>query len=138
LNIINTEQKEVGFGVRDNIVIGYFCPKANTDPASLKKTIPRERVAPKKPVITAGTLLKDGSKCPEIDADGKRPKCAEGLCCGMSMKTGSDEKKDHCKDESLSMFTEGNDQWSFECYDNATRLLMSLGSIIISLSMIYF
>ena len=50
MNIINTETNEVGFGVKENFVIGYFCPKADTNPEKLKKNTPKERVAPKPPL----------------------------------------------------------------------------------------
>jgi len=82
LNVINTETTDVGFGVKDGYVLGYFCPKANTDPEALKKNTPREREPPKMPVLPAGTLLKENATCPELDDTGKRPACAEGLCCG--------------------------------------------------------
>jgi len=44
LNVVNTKTTKVGFGIRDNYVIGYFCPRADTDPESLKLNTPRQLV----------------------------------------------------------------------------------------------
>lgn len=43
LNVINTETTEVGFGIVEHFVIGYYCPKASTDPKVLMKTTPKVR-----------------------------------------------------------------------------------------------
>jgi len=49
LNVINTEQEKVGFGIVGPYVIGYYCPRANTDPEYLFRNTPREIVAPSAP-----------------------------------------------------------------------------------------
>jgi len=82
--VINKETTKVGFAVKENIVMGYYCPKANTDPEALKINTPRERVAPTPPEAPEGVQLVSNSPCPELDDTGRRGTCQEGLCCGMS------------------------------------------------------
>lgn len=140
LNVINLETTEVGFGTRDNYIIGYFCPKANTDPEALMKNTPRERVAPKPPVQPEGVTvtLKENSPCPELDETGKRPTCADGLCCGMSTNTDSSKTVDHCMSDTTDSYEKDEDQWSFECYEDARKLMMSLGFTIVSIAFSLF
>jgi len=64
LNVINTETTKVGFAVKENIVMGYYCPRANTDPEALKRNTPRERVAPTPPEAPEGVDLVNGAPCP--------------------------------------------------------------------------
>lgn len=49
INVVNKDTKKVGFGIKDPYVVGWYCPKANTDPAVLKKNVSKERVAPVAP-----------------------------------------------------------------------------------------
>lgn len=82
--MINLETQSVGFGIKDQTVIGLYCPAAITTSAALKKNTPKLRVAPTPPVAPEGVELLDGDLCPELDDTGRRADCKDGLCCGMS------------------------------------------------------
>jgi len=139
LNVINKETTKVGFAVRENIVMGYYCPKANTDPEALKINTPRERVAPTPPEAPEGVQLVSNSPCPELDDTGRRGVCQEGLCCGMSTSTSDPTNTiDHCLADSTKAYEGDGDSWTFECYQDARRLALSLGAIIVSIGLSYF
>lgn len=54
INIINADVTRAAFAVRENIIVGYFCPKARTDPDSLRMNTPMERVKPVPPKAPKG------------------------------------------------------------------------------------
>ena len=97
--------------------MGYYCPRANTDPAALKKNTPKERVAPVPPVepkAPAGVELLENALCPELDSSGKRASCKEGLCCGMSTHSSDSTKTiDHCRNKDVASYTADDGDYSF-------------------------
>lgn len=78
LNVINTNTEDVGYAIREQYVIGYFCPAANTDPEILRATTPLPREPPTLPEIPAGLQLPSGTLCPELNETGIRPPCSTG------------------------------------------------------------
>jgi hypothetical protein len=139
LNMINLETAKVGFGISGDTVIGLYCPAANTDPEALKLNTPKERVAPVEPEAPLGVDLAEGVLCPELDDTGRRANCAEGMCCGMSTSTTDETKTiDHCMPEDTGSHEKDGDSWSFECYQGAQSLMVSLGAVLISFTLTYF
>lgn len=117
--------------------MGYYCPRANTDPEALKKNTPKERVAPTPPEAPAGVALMTGAMCPKLD-DGKRAPCKEGLCCGQgTLSTDQSNTVDQCMENNITTFDEAGETWNFVCYESASRIMMTLGTIMASVGLLY-
>ena len=104
MNIINKDTKKVGFAVKENIVLGYYCPAAPTDADALMRSTPRKIEIPVQPKLRdVRILLKENALCPEIDKDGRRPQCGYGMCCGKSIAMSNRyEIEGHCKNKNIS------------------------------------
>ena len=115
--------------------MGYYCPRANTDPKELMKNTPRERVTPTPPEAPNGIKLVKNALCPELDKFGKRAICKEGLCCGMSSSTSDTSKTiDHCRHKDVASYiSDDGEKYNFECYDDSRALIVSLSAILITL-----
>lgn len=132
MNVVNTETTSVGFGIRDNIVIGYYCPAANLDPQTLIANTPEVLEAPEEPEVPEGVTLLDGALCAAIDDAGTRPECSEGMCCGMSTSADGSLTIDHCKAVDTSAYEDEGTSFTFECYQGAEKLVMSAGAIAVA------
>lgn len=76
MNVVNKDTTKVGFAVKENIVLGYYCPAAPTDADALKKSTPKKLKLPAPPKIIDESLkLKENALCPELDSSGRRPIC---------------------------------------------------------------
>jgi len=114
--------------------MGYYCPKADTDPEALKRNTPVERVAPMPPKAPEGVDLLAGADCP-LQKDGSRTPCAENLCCGKSVnKEDARDNFDHCKDseETAYEYADAGELYTFTCYEDGRRLLMTLAAVFVS------
>lgn len=126
--------------------MGYYCPRAVTDPTTLKTNTPTKLEEPTEPEVPEGVALADGASCPELDTTGKRTACDEDLCCGLSWTTSKPtaaalkaEDVSHCKAKTNNDSTyTGADgvSYKFECYLGAEKLVVGLAAAIGLASMI--
>lgn len=142
LNVINDAGEdteiEVAYAVKENFVMGVFCPAAITEPEYLKLNMPVVDEPPTPIPIPEGMdiQLSADSACPETAAGG-RPNCAANLCCGRSVKDGDDATfTETCRPESEGIYEKDGINWSFTCLDAK----MLVGSVIgmISVAFIQF
>jgi len=141
INVINKSTESVGFAIRGPIVIGYYCPPATSYNADeLKLSVPKVRKAPAPPKVPEGVKMLDNTdaECKvltetEGDEQAVREKCSEGNCCGAT-KLGEKVFKETCRDSTKTEFIDDETTYTFACYEDARRIVMSLSAIAVSVA----
>lgn len=142
INVINPDTTEVGFAITGPVVIGFYCPPADTSPEALKTSVPKPREAPKPPVAPAGVKVDLGDTedwpCPVISKEGEdevRTPCSKKLCCGES-KSADGDSFSSCRPSDKTEFTDDDGvKYEFKCYlDDARKLALSLSALAVSVA----
>jgi len=103
-------------------------------------SVPKVRKAPAPPKVPEGVEMLDNTdaECkvltPATDDElAVREKCSFGNCCGSSM-LGEEVVKETCRDSTKTEFIDDETTYTFSCYEDARRFVMSLSAIAVSVA----
>jgi hypothetical protein len=144
INAINKKTESVGFAISGPVVIGYYCPAPlDYEAASLMKNVPKVRKAPEAPKVPEGVPLGDNTdfECPIItpanEADGTlavREACSLDNCCGKTKQGETVVHEATCRPSAKTEWEDDGKKYTFTCYEDARRLVLSLSAIAVSVA----